>query len=128
MSIIDRAKIELRAIGFDDSGSMTMLRILEMFFDEWDSGGAVYVAAPILQRLIAGKPLSPLTGDDGEWIEVGTGVWQNKRLSSVFKDIRFHDGKLAFDLDNPNGRRAPITFPYFPEEAVVRSPVVEFEV
>ncbi len=41
-----------------------MIGILETFFDQWDSGGAVYAVAPILQRLIAGKPLSPLTADE----------------------------------------------------------------
>jgi hypothetical protein len=46
-----------------------MIAILEKFFDQWDSGGAVHAVAPILQRLIAGKPLSPLTGADDEWFD-----------------------------------------------------------
>lgn len=102
-----------------------MIELLEKFFDQWDSGGAVWAVAPVLQRLIAGKCLSPLTGEDDEFGEVAPGVFQNKRVSSVFKDPRFHDGKLAYDLDNPLGRSVPITFPYWPEKAEVRSPVVE---
>ena len=124
MSIISRAKDELKRINFGDEDSAIMIEILEKFFDQWDSGGAVYAVAPILQRLIAGKPLSPLTGDDDEWFDHGEGVFQNLRASSVFKDPHFYDGKLAFDLDSPAGPREPISFPYDPERAEVRSPVV----
>jgi hypothetical protein len=77
-----------------------------------------------LQRLIAGKPLSPLTGVDDEWMEVGDGVFQNIRCSSVFKDPRFHGGKLAYNIDAAEPRAA-ITFPYWPERADVPSPVIE---
>ena len=106
MSIIEQAKDELRRINFGDEDTAAMVEILERFFEQWDSGGAVFVVAPILQRCIAGKPLSPLTGEDDEWVEHGDGVFQNKRCSTVFKDPRFHDGKLAYDLENPNGSRA----------------------
>ncbi len=104
-----------------------MEKILNLFFDEWDSGGAVAVMQPVLMKLIAGKPLSPLTGTDEEWLEVMDGVFQNKRCSTVFKDPRFHGGKLAYDIDNPNGPRDAITFPYNPEEFRVRMPIFEFE-
>lgn len=126
MSIISHAKAELDRINFGQADTAAMLEILEKFFDQWDSGGAVWVVAPILQRLIAGKPLSPLTGEDDEWLEVGDGVLQNKRLGSVFKDPRFHDGKLAYDLDNPAGSREAISFPYYPVRATVSAPIVEF--
>lgn len=125
MSIIDQAKRELKLINFGDGDSAVMIDILDRFFDQWDSGGAVSVVASILQRLIAGKCLSPLTGADDEWNEVGEGVFQNNRVSTVFKDLRYHDGKLAYDLDNPAGSRVAIEFPYWPERADVRSPVIE---
>ena len=111
MSLIAHAKAELDRINFGEDDTRAMLEILEKFFAQWDSGAAAYAAAPILQRLIAGKPLSPLTGEADEWMDQGNGVFQNKRLGSVFKDPRFHDGKLAYDLDNP---RVPISFPYSP--------------
>jgi hypothetical protein len=69
MSIVDQAKHELKLINFGDEDSAVMIAILEKFFDQWDSGGAVHAVAPILQRLIAGKPLSPLTGADDEWFD-----------------------------------------------------------
>ena len=125
MSVITRAKSELRRANFGDEDSAVMIDILERFFLQWDSGGAVYAVAPVLQRLIAGKPLGPLTGEDDEWVEVGEGILQNTRISSVFKDPRFHEGKLAYDLDNPAGPRVAIAFPYWPERAEVASPVIE---
>ena len=124
MSIIARARDELKRANFGEEDSEVMIKILELFFNQWDSGGAVYAVAPVLQRLIAGKCLTPLTGEDDEFFEVRPGVFQNKRISSVFKDRRFHDGELAYDIDNPAGSRAAITFPYLPEEAKVASPCI----
>ncbi len=118
MSIISQAKDELRRINFGKADSQAMIEILERFFEQWESGGAVWAAAPVLQRLIAGKPLSPLSGDDDEWREVGEGVFQNLRCSTVFKQ----DGKI-YDIDVEG--RPQITFPYNPEKAVVSSPLVE---
>lgn len=124
MSIIDQAKDELKRINFGDEDSAAMIDILERFFEQWDSGGAVHAVAPVLQRLIAGKCLSPLTGEPDEWFDHGGGVLQNLRVGSVFKDPRFHGGELAYDLDNPAGAREAISFPYFPAEAQVSSPVI----
>lgn len=126
MSIIEQAKVELKRINFGEEDSAVMIDIMERFFAQWDSGGAVYVVAPILQRLIAGKALSPLTGESDEWFDHGDGVFQNIRCSSVFKDPRFHDGKLAYDIDGADPRGA-ITFPYYPDRAEVASPVIEIE-
>ena len=78
------------------------------------------------QRLIAGKPITPLTGSDDEFTEVADGVFQNKRCSSVFKDPRFHDGKLAYDIDAPDPRAA-ISFPYWPDKAQVSFPIFEVQ-
>lgn len=124
MSLIKQAEHELKLINFGDEDTAVMLYIMHKFFEQWDSGGAVHAVAPILQRLIAGKPLSPLTGADDEWFEHDNGVFQNIRCSSVFKDPRFHEGKLAYNIDAAEPRAA-ITFPYWPERADVLSPVME---
>lgn len=120
MSIIEQAKTELAAINFGDDDSRVMIEILEKFFDQWDSGGAVWAVAPVLQRLIAGKPLSPLTGADSEWfVHDADGMYaQNLRCSTVFKATK--DGP-AYNIDVPG--RPPITFPYWPGDDV-SSPVV----
>jgi hypothetical protein len=43
----------------------------------------------------------------------------------VFKDPRFHDGKLAYDIDAAEPRAA-ITFPYWPERDRVQMPIMTF--
>jgi hypothetical protein len=120
MSIISQARRELEIINFGEEDTEVMIEILRKFFDQWDSGGAVWAVAPILQRCIAGKPLSPIT--DNDWMEVETGVYQNKRCSTVFKNM---ETNVAYDIDNPKGPREQITFPYWPERSNVSSPVVE---
>lgn len=124
MSIVEQAKTELAAVNFGDEDSRVMIEILEKFFGQWDSGGAVSCAAPVLQRLIAGKPLGPLTGEDKEWfVHDAEGMYaQNLRCGTVFKATK--DGP-AYDIDVPG--RPPITFPYWPDRAEVRSPVIEIE-
>lgn len=125
MSIIEQAKAELAAINFGEEDSAVMIELLEKFLSTWDSGGAVAAAQPVFNRLLAGKPLSPLTGEDSEWVKCVDGVFQNKRASSVFKDPRFYDGELAYDIDAAEPRAA-ITFPYWPERDRVAMPVMTF--
>ena len=120
MSVIEQAKSELERINFGDDDTSAMLAILRIFFGRWDSGGAVAAVLPILNKCIAGKPLSPLTGDDNEWMEITDGYFQNVRCSTVFKE----DGR-CYDIDMPG--RPSITFPYFPDKAEVRMPLYEIE-
>ena len=90
-------------------------------------------AGKILKKLVYFQPLTPLTGQDDEWIDVSdfgdpTTEFQNKRCGHV---LRGPDG-LAFDLFAksyifPNGevKRDPIegsktlTFPYMPPCEVI---------
>lgn len=128
MSIIERAVDELRRIGFGEEDTTRMVEILELFFGQWDSGGAVSAVAPILQKCIAGKPLSPLTGEDDEWFypQEDVPTQQNKRCSTVFRE-RLMDGSWrAYDIDLPTvgGQWSPITFPYTPKYDDVRPPVI----
>lgn len=40
--------------------------------------------------------VTPLTGEDDEWIEVAEGVFQNKRESAIFKEADRFDGKAYY--------------------------------
>jgi hypothetical protein len=79
------------------------------------------------------KPLTPLTGEDDEWNEVRTGVFQNKIYSAVFKDGKDGqaynvEGKIFSDdegktwFTNRNSR-VYIDFPYIvpdkPEKVIL---------
>jgi len=119
-NLVEHAKKELELAGLFDkdsdyAGQMgeAVLKMIQAFAAEGHSGGSAQMAIQIFEKLARFQPLAPLTGADDEWFDHGNGVFQNKRLGSVFKDPRFHDGKLAFDIDAPEPRAA-ISFPYSP--------------
>lgn len=91
-SLRDRASDELDAAGITGADKSTITDILDLFFERFDSGGAVSVMAPVLARLITGAPLTPITGLDHEWEDMSEyedalpgSVYQNNRATSVFK-------------------------------------------
>lgn len=60
------------------------------------SGSSAPYTIALLKKVLMFEPLSPLTGEDHEWIEVdGKGLKQNNRCSHVFMRP---DG-TAYDLD-----------------------------
>lgn len=120
--LIDHAMAELARIDFGDDDSRVMIEIMEKFFDQWDSGGAVFAAAPVLMQLLAGKPLSPLTGADDEWYQPMDNIptLQNIRCGTVFKE-----GDRVYNIDEPG--RPQIIFPYWPDGAEITDLVIEFE-
>jgi hypothetical protein len=95
-NLVDYAKRELDILnlGNDDRTGEGMdfhmrdhiLRMVEMFSEEGHSGFSASYALSILKRVLEYKPLTPLTGNDDEWNEVGDGVFQNRRASNVFKE------------------------------------------
>jgi len=122
------AEQELRYAGYDvndpeDGPNRWLaegtLKLLELFADQGHSGMSAPYAVALFQTLASWKPLTPLTGDDSEWMEVGPDVWQNKRASNVFKgeDGRAYwmDGIVFWEWhkDNPediNGEPYQIYF------------------
>jgi hypothetical protein len=97
-----------------DYGGMIGKAVMELVkvFDRQDhSGFSAQITIKILNRLLRFKPLTPLTGEPDEWIEIGTGEFQNKRSPDVFMDKR---GAYTFDWEKDN-RRVKIEFPYWVE-------------
>jgi len=135
-NLVDYAEHELKLIGMGAGAEDEMNRlmhddiieIVKKFSDQGHSGFSAGYALSLLSKLLAYEPLTPLTGDDGEWNEVGQSTWQNKRCSHVFKD-----GKRAYDINGkifyPKGKRdaaytnkeshVTITFPYTPKREYV---------
>lgn len=126
---------ELTRIGMYGSGDEMndmmcdhILKMVEVFAEEGHSGFSAGYAISILQKLLRFQPLSPLTGEDDEWCEISDGLFQNKRLSRVFKDGK--DGQ-AYDIHGkvfvePDGvsytnrdSRVYIEFPYVPKTEYV---------
>lgn len=126
MSLTKYAEAELARIPHDEEGLQSLmdkniLEIVKIFGEQGHSGFSASYALSVLERLLRFKPISPLTGEDDEWYEAGSGSLQNKRCSSVFKrpDGTCHDIDAIIVSDNggitwfSSGRfRKEVTFPY----------------
>lgn len=61
------------------------LELLKVFSDQGHSGMSAPYAVALFEKLASWKPITPLTGADDEWQDVGEETWQNTRNYSVFK-------------------------------------------
>lgn len=134
MALVEFARDELTRAGlFDkdsDYGGMmgeAVMKMIEQFADEGHSGFSAGMAISAFERLAKFEPLTPLTGDDDEWVEVGTQnskpLYQNKRCAHVFREGE----DFAYDIEGkiwrePSGAcftnfdsRVAVAFPYTPK-------------
>ena len=138
-NLVSYAESELARIGMGADSTEEMnkamhdhiITMVNAFADEGHSGFSAGYALSILKKLLAYEPLTPLTGEDDEWVEVMDGVFQNKRCSRVFKQADRFDGQ-AYDINGKvfveeNGAaftssdsRVPVTFPYEPKTEYVK--------
>jgi hypothetical protein len=123
-----------------------ILKLLNVFGEEGHSGSTAPYTINLFSKLAAFEPVVPITGEDWEWVEVSTGVYQNKRCSHVFKQADRFNGQ-AYDIDGRvfwewvkssidgtiykshfTGAESfvPITFPYTPKREYVFRPTDEF--
>ncbi len=127
-NLVDYAKDELKRIGMIDSGeayndfaTKAILDLIELFASQGHSGFSASYVINAFSRLAMFKPLSPLTGEDDEWNDIGDGgPLQNKRYSAVFKDkdgTAYNINGKAFTDDGEvwytnRDSRVNVTFPY----------------
>lgn len=79
------------------------LKAFESLMEDGHSGYSIMVTKDILNRLIDGKPLTPIEGNDDDWIFIYEGLkngkklksYRCKRMSSLFKDV-FEDGSVVY--------------------------------
>lgn len=128
MGLVEYAKSELARIDRDEDGMQDkmnedILSIVEIFSKQGHSGFSAGYVRSALERLLRFKPLTPLTGEDSEWDEIGNGKQQNKRCPSVFRNAN----GTAYDINgivvSYNGGitwfsskrfKKEVTFPYVP--------------
>jgi hypothetical protein len=108
----------------------SLLELIDVFAKQGHSGFSADYCAKTYKKLALFEPLTPLTGNDDEWNEVGSDVWQNNRCSTVFKD---NDGK-AYDINGKvfcepdgccftnNDSKVYINFPYTPQIEYINVP------
>lgn len=116
------------------------LKAFESLMADGHSGTSIGFTKAILNRLIDGKPLTPIEDTPDIWNDVTRGnkdydTYQCKRMSSLFKDV-YYDGTVKYNdtdrfycvnKDDPNGcgwhngfidqildAQFPITMPYSP--------------
>lgn len=100
--LLDHAKRELELLGYsanlidalDNRVRDCILELVQTFATQNHSGSTAPYVMDIFTLLASFKPLTPLTGEDDEWVDVsietnGTPLWQNKRASYVFKRRRW---------------------------------------
>lgn len=137
MGLVQYAESELTRIpkdedGMQDLANRNILEIVKVFSEQGHSRSSTGYVLSTVERLLRFKPISPLTGADDEWDEVhsqnGVHTYQNKRCSSVFKNMDAQGNVISCeDIDgiivSDNGGitwfssvnfRKIITFPYFP--------------
>lgn len=121
---------------------LSALKAYNSLEEDNHSGFSISITKNILNQLIEQRPLTPVTGTEDEWVLVSTGpdVYQNKRYSSLFKNI-MTDGTTSYndtnqfiitDVDYPNVYYTssfiaqyvkpffPITMPYSPSSNSVK--------
>lgn len=71
--------------------------LLLVFQKQGHSGYSAQVTASIFYRLIKGEPISPLTAEKDEWVEVSEGLFQSCRVSAVFINKKESDKPYKLD-------------------------------
>lgn len=136
-----RAELERAGLFKEDSdyGGMlgkAVMDLIAQFDGEGHSGMSAGMAISLFTRLAKFQPLTPLTGAEDEWMDVGAEgdniVWQNKRCGSVFRTtdkagtvIEAHDIDAECLVDSMDDHwvstvAKPITFPYSPPSQMKR--------
>lgn len=115
------------------------LEIYEVLCNQGHSGLSVYVTKSVLDRLIDGRPLTPIEFNPEDWLETYYNpktmvrTHQCSRMSSLFMDVDINGNRTLHDVQqfscvHPNGSTShfnfvdnllrdmyPIKFPYMPE-------------
>ena len=86
-----------------------VMDLVDVFVDQGHSGMSASIVIDILRRVLAFEPLSPLTDDPAEWMEVTDGLWQSRRQSQAFsqdggKTYRLNDDHAALHATDVSGR------------------------
>lgn len=96
-NLVAHARRELELIGEEPDVIKGYLKVVRAFADMGHSGGSAMVAIPTINRLLSFENLAPLTDDPTDWIEVGHGMWQNRRCSRMFSE---DGGKSYTDVED----------------------------
>jgi hypothetical protein len=131
MSLVEHADRELSIAGYYDErpGDESFIEavadnvteLLEVFAKQGHSGSSAPIVIDLFKKLAHYELLTPLTGAEEEWRDVGEGLQQNIRCSRVFKEgdeVYDVEGRVFREPDGMcytnGGSRVPVAFPYMP--------------
>jgi len=136
------AREELERAGYFDKDSdyegeigNAVMELLKTFAGQHHSGFSAILVARIFNQLVSHIPLTPLTGEDDEWIEVDDNFLMNKRCPRIIKEngkaydterIVFED-KNTMTFTHSEHSRVEISFPYFPRRETIKEGTPEAE-
>lgn len=88
MTLVEHAQRELELARVEEDVRPSLIQAIEAFSSYGHSGGSYSICAPMLYDLLNYRPLTPLTDDPSEWVDVakqsGYTLWQNARDSEAF--------------------------------------------
>lgn len=126
------------------------LKAFNCLMEDGHSGMSIGFTKAFLNRLIDGKPLTPIEDTDDiwkfSWEHDGVKTYQCERMSSLFKDeypdgtVKYHDvdGVICYEVSSPDvsyssgfirkiiDEMFPITMPYWPKDNPYKVYVEEF--
>lgn len=100
-NLVAHARRELALVRESPEIVDATLRIVTEFSGVGHSGASAHFHIAMLTRLLRYENLAPLTDDPDDWIEVGHGMWQNRRNSEAFSK----DGGRTYSLLSERKRR-----------------------
>jgi len=114
-NLVSFARRELKLAGMYDEdadygpGAVAdhVIALISLFESEGHSGGSAMLTLKLFDALARFKPLTALSTDPEEWMEVGISVqdgskvWQSRRNPEVFSD---DGGKTAYECGNKDKR------------------------
>lgn len=141
MDLLTYAQQELDRIGMIENHPDEMNRemhdcifqILRTFQAQGHSGFSGNYLINIVSKLLKFNPLTPLTGEDNEWILMGN-IYQNKRYPYVFKTLggKVYDSSGRVFVDKAGSSfqcresQVEIEFPYTPKTEVIHEGTPEW--
>lgn len=101
-NLVKHAQKELELIGafsedddfYGGSTGKAVMELIEVFSKQGHSGTSASIVAHLFNKLAKYEPIAPVMGTDDEWVEVSKGLWQNNRLTAVFKH---EDGTCTYN-------------------------------
>ena len=93
---LDRAGLFDRASDYEGALGVAVMELVHVFARHGHSGASAAAATHLFSELVAFRPLSPLTNDPDEWVEVADGLWQSRREPEAFS----RDGGATYRLNS----------------------------